>query len=325
MHFIGIDVSKLKLHCGWLADPQRVRIRNKALPNTPAGFASLLKWASSQTKAVPGELHFVLEATGIYHEAVAHALYRAGARVSVVNPLYVKRFAESQGVRVKSDACDPRIIALFGYQRRPDLWAPLAPEIRQLKALIARRDALDKDIQRELNRREKAEILNSSHIIDSIDNVLKALNAERNRLDRDIDDHFDQYPRLKQDRALLSTIPGIGKFLSTRLVSLFHAKSFNQAPQVAAYVGLSVIEHQSGTSVRKRPRLSKIGDARLRAALFMPAISASRHNPDVRALYQRMLNNGHSKMAALGAAMRKLLHIAFGVFKNQSPYQPLHR
>jgi transposase len=322
MHIIGIDVSKQKLHCGWLADPQSAKVRNKTTPNTAVGFDALLTWACRQTHAGVEELHFILEATGVYHEAAAEALYGAGARVSVVNPLQVRRFAESQGIRVKNDAHDPRVIALFGAQCPPQPWTPLPAEIKHLKALIARCDALDKDIQRELNRREKAQTLNTPHVIDSIDTVLKTLRAERDRLDRDIDNHINQYPRLKQDQALLTTIPGIGKFLSTRLVSLFHAKNFTQAPQAAAYVGLSVIDHQSGTSVRKRPRLAKIGPARLRAALYMPAISASRYNPDVRALYQRMLNNGHPKMAALGAAMRKLIHIAFGVIKNQTPYQP---
>lgn len=322
MHIIGIDVSKQKLHSGWLVDAERGKLHTKTTANTPAGHQALLKWAQQHTQAGCEELHFILEATGVYHEAVAEFLYEAGARVSVVNPLRVKRFAESHGIRTKTDAHDRLVLARFGRERRPAPWVPPAPEAKQLKALVARLDALQTDIQRELNRLEKAQIRDTPDVVDSIETMLQALRQEQRRLMAHIDDHIDRHPQLKRDRQLLASIPAIGDKLSARLLSLFHTQSFVSAPQAAAYLGLSVIQYQSGTSVHKRPRLAKQGDPRMRAALYMPALSAIQHNPDIRALYQRLLANNKSPMSAVGAAMRKLVHIAFGVIKHQTPYEP---
>ncbi len=134
---------------------------------------------------------------------------------------------------------------------------------------------------------------------------------------------IDPHPTLQHDHQLLQSIPGVGPVLATFMVALlYHGERFDSAAQVAAYVGLIPVEYQSGTSVRKPPRLSKAGPALLRAKLYWPAVVASRHNPDVRHLYQRLLARGKCKMAAIGAAMRKLLHICFGVIKHQTPYQP---
>jgi transposase len=141
-------------------------------------------------------------------------------------------------------------------------------------------------------------------------------------LRRQIDDHLDSHPKLKDQRALLASIPGIGGKLSLWFLALFCGRSFASARQAAAFLGLVPVEYQSGSSVLKRPRLSKAGDARWRARLFMPAIVAARWNPLVRAQYQRLLTAGKSKMNALGAAMRKLVHIAFGVLKHNRPFDP---
>ena len=323
MLIIGTDVSKNKLHNALLIDSHKAKARTKAVANTPTGFRSLLEWACRQGKCSAPELHFVMEATGVYHEAVAEFLHNAGCRVSVANPLHVKRFAESRGTRTKTDKLDPVILALYGYERQPPAWTPPPAEVRELKALLARLAAIETDIQRELNRKEKAEIANApTEVVASLNNSLAFLNEEKARLTRQIDDHLGRHPNLRQDRDLLASVPGIGKKLSLYFIALFHLKGFRKASQAAAFLGLVPVEYQSGTSVNKRPRLSKAGDARFRAALYMPAIVAIKCNPDVQALYQRLLDAGKSKMAAIGAAMRKLVHIAFGVFKNRTPYQP---
>ena len=106
------------------------------------------------------------------------------------------------------------------------------------------------------------------------------------------------------------------------MLCLLYAGHFHSACQLAAYLGLIPVEHQSGSSVRGRPRLSKNGNARMRAALYMAAVTAIRYNPDVQALYTRLLARGKAKLSALCAAMRKLVHICFGVFKNKQTYRP---
>jgi len=323
MLIIGIDISKSKLHSALLIDPQKPKVRSKAVANNPTGFRALREWACRQFKSQARELHFVMEATGVYHEAAALFLHDAGCKVSVVNPLQVKRFAESRGTRTKTDKHDPVILALYGQERQPAAWVPPSAEVRELKALLARLAAIETDIRRELNRREKAEVASApAEVLTSLDNALAFLNKEKARLTRKINGHLDQHPHLREERDILATVPGIGEKLSLYFVSLFHLKTFCKASQAAAFLGLVPVEHHSGTSVSKRPRLSKAGDARFRATLYMPAIVATKCNPDVRALYQRLLAAGKSKMAAIGAAMRKLVHIAFGVFKNHTPYRP---
>lgn len=321
MNWFGIDAGKQRLHTSWLRDPETGRVRSKALANTPQGHAELLAWARKQSKAATAQLAFVIEATGVYHEAVAMFLHEAGARVCVVNPLHVKRFAESHGIQMKNDSLDGTLLARFGHERRPEPWEPPPPEVRHLQALLRRLDALERDRQRERNRLEKTQVEGGpKDVLDSLQLMLEALDTEIERLRRNIDNHINGHPELKQHRALLETIPGVGPTLSSWFLALFLGRRFRSAKQVAAYLGLVPKTHESGTSVRKRPRLTKTGDARWRARLYMPALAALRSNDDIRDLAERMTAAGKPTMAAVGAAMRKLVHIAFGVFKHQQPY-----
>lgn len=295
----------------------------KSVANTSGGHAALLDWAIRVTGATAAELHIVLEATGVYHDAVATFLHDAGCRVSVVNPLQVKRFAESLGVRTKTDRHDGLVLALFGEARQPAAWTPPPADIRQLKALLGRLAALEQDHTRERNRLETARAEPAPDaVLVSLQTMLDALAAEIARLYRQIDDHLDSHPEIKEQRALLASIPGIGEKLSLWFLALLRGQTFGSARQAAAFLGLVPVECQSGSSVLKRPRLSKAGNPRWRARLFLPAIIATRCNPLVRTHYQRLIAVGKSKMSAIGAAMRKLVHIAFGVLKHQKPFNP---
>lgn len=323
MQFIGIDVSKQRLHAAWLRDPQQGLTRPKAVDNSPEGHALLLAWAQGASGAPADELCFVLEATGVYHEAVALFLHQAGAEVAVSNPLHIKRFAESHGIKTKNDAHDGRVLALYGHERRPPAWQPPPAPVRDLRALLKRLQALEEDRQRETNRLEKTQIEGApARVLESLQAMLAVLTQEIERLRQQIDDHIDRHPELKGQRAHLQSIPGVGPRLSAEFLALFSSKRFRDAKQAAAFLGLVPAQYQSGTSVRRRPHLAKNGDSRWRARLFLPALTAARYNAEVRALYQRLIQAGKSKMSAAGAAMRKLVQIAFGVFKHQQPYQP---
>lgn len=323
MTIIGIDVSKAKLDCLWIRDLSAMKLKSKVLPNSAAGYKALLEWAKQQTDSTRAEIHFVMEATGVYHEALAYALHDAGAKVSIVNPARIRNFAKSLGTQSKNDKKDSVVIARFGMTQSPLLWEPEAIEIRQLKALIARRDAVKQDIQREANRLEKAVTSDvSSEVRASIETVQGQLEAEKRRLESLIDDHMDNHPGLKNDRALLESIPGVGPVIAQQMVAVIRSRSFLRARQCAAFLGLVPVEQQSGTSVYSPPRLSKRGDSRIRAKLYMAAVTAIRHNPDIRVQYQRLLRSGKTKKSAIGAAMRKLVHICFGVLKHQVPYEP---
>ena len=214
------------------------------------------------------------------------------------------------------------MLARYGATQVPRLWQPEPEETRTLKALIARINAIEKDIQREKNRMEKTESTHiSDEIVRSIQTVLGQLEKEKARLEALIEQHIDQHPGLKRDRQLLESIPGVGPVISRYMVAVIHSRSFDCASQCAAYIGVVPVQHESGTSVHGRPRLSKAGDARLRAKLYMAAVACIRCNPDIKQQYERLLKNEKTKMSALGAAMRKLVHICFGVLKHQTPYQ----
>lgn len=320
---IGIDVSKHKLDCLWLRDHKTRKAKVKVHPNTPEGHCQLLAWTEHQTGASVSECRFVLEATGVYHQRLAYALHEAGAQVVVLNPAQIRDYARGLAVRTKNDRKDAMVLALYGAQEALRCWQPEPESVRQLKGLLARLEALEADIRREHNRLEKARVgASAPAVIESIDKVLRQLEQEKARVERLIDEHIDNDPQLKQDQQLLETIPGVGKVLSRYMLSVFRARDFDSAGQMAAFLGTVPVEHCSGTSVHKRPRLSKAGSATLRAKLYLPAVVAAQHNPTARAVYERLLKRGKAKMAALGAVMRKLVHLCYGVLKHQKAYTP---
>lgn len=323
MTIIGIDVSKAKLDCLWIRDLSAMKVKSKVQNNTSHGHKALLDWATKQTGSPISELHFVMEATGVYHEALAYTLHESGAQVSVINPARIRDYAKSLGNLSKNDRKDSVVIARYGMTQSPVHWEPEAQEIRELKALIARLEAVKEDIERERNRLEKALANNvSQEVQTSIETVQGQLETEKDRLESLIDDHMNNYPGLKQDRELLESIPGVGPVVARQMVAVLRSRSFDKASQCAAFLGLVPVERQSGTSVYSPPRLSKQGSGRIRAKLYMAAIVSTRYNPDIRLQYKRLLRNGKTRMAALGAAMRKLVHICFGVLKHQVPYKP---
>lgn len=322
MFYLGMDVAKAKLDCCLLLDEAAGRRKAKMVQNSKAGFADLLSWIAKQHVS-SGDLHVVMEGTGVYHEQVALALADAGVTVSIVNPAQVKDFGKGLAVRTKTDGVDSFVLARYGAMLKPAAWQPPAPEVRMLQALLARRDAIAQDLRREQNRQEKADATDTPELIrQSLADSIEFLSRQLAQLQKDIDLHIDHHPGLKGDMKLLQSIPAVGPQVGSNMLSVIHSHSFNSAEQLAAYLGLVPIERQSGSSLLGRARLSKAGPARIRAVLYMAAIVATRYNPHVRAAYERMLARGKSKMSALGAAMRKLVHLCFGVIKNQRPYEP---
>lgn len=324
MNVIGIDVSKEKLDCLWLRDNLTGKIKTKVFDNQHSGHRALEEWAVKNLGCPVTEILFVREATGIYHESLAYFLYEAGARVAVVNPARIRDYAKALGRLSKNDKQDSDVIARYGATQHPPRWQPEPPAVRELKALLARLEAVEKDAQRETNRLEKATFRPANaEVIDSIRNVLTALMAEKKRLEQRINEHIESDPTLKSDAELLKSIPGVGDVLSRYMMVTYRSRDFHCAGEMAAYVGVIPVTYESGSSVHGRPRLSKAGSGVVRAKLYLPAVVATRHNKQARDLYQRLLKNGKTKMAALGAVMRKLVHMCFGVLKHQQAYSPL--
>ncbi|CAK0766125.1 transposase [Gammaproteobacteria bacterium] len=321
MFYLGCDVSKAKLDCTLLLDPLGEKRKAKTVVNTKEGVNTLLAWAVKQDVPLD-QLHVVIEATGVYHEVAAMALFNAGVKLSIVNPAQVRNFARGMGIRTKNDAMDSAVLSRFGNSMQPPAWQPPPQEVRDLQALLSRREAVAADLLRERNREEKIKSATTTSlpVIQSIVYSIEFLETELSRLQKLIDDHIDRHPHLKAAGELLRTIPGVGPQVSNTLLPIIVGGSFNSAEQLAAYLGLVPVESQSGSSISGRPRISKAGPSRVRAILYMAAVVAIRYNQHIKALYKRLLAKGKSKMSAIGAAMRKLVHLCFGVLKTGKPY-----
>ena len=321
IHQIGIDVSRGKLNVALLFAPAFLKKKTKVVSNNPDGFKSLIEWLQHQVKGQK-PFRFIMEATGSYHQALAMFLSDNGFEVCVVNPALIKRHGQSMAARTKTDEKDCVIIAHYGATMNPRPWVPPSPQYRTLEQLLRRLDQLDKMIRQEKNRIEP---LGSGpadqDVLDSIEKTLSYFDKEYNELFKKIHDHLERHPDLKDDVKLLTSIPGIGELTALRMTSALEGGNrFASARQFAAYLGLTPRQNQSGT-IKGKTSLCKMGPSKLRKALYMPSVTASRCNPDVHALYERLLKAGKTKMSALGAAMRKMAHLAFGVLKTRKTYR----
>ena len=193
--------------------------------------------------------------------------------------------------------------------------------VRYLNALLRCRDAFVTDCTRAKNRLEKCRATDIPPIVaESIENVLRNLSAELEHLDALILTHFDQHPELKKDFDLLTSIKSVGFQLGLNMLVILRSHHFDTAEQVATFLGVVPVEKNSGTSVRGKPRLSKIGPPKVRAKLYLASLCGLRFNPMMKAMYKRLCQRGKVKMCAIGALMRKLVHWCYGVLKTQKPF-----
>ena len=308
---VGIDVSKRKLDVALLFGG---KVKHKAAPNTPDGFEELCSWLARNNAQ---GAHVCMEATSTYGEPVAAYLHERGFTVSMVNPSRIKGFAQSELSRTKTDKSDAALIARFCEALGPSAWTPDPPEVRELRALVRRLDALIGMRGQEANRLEGAEEVVAGRIREH----LEYLDGEIKRIRETINERIDQTPSLREKRKLLESIPGIGPASVGLILAEFgDVTRFESAKHLAAFVGISPRRFESGSSVKGRTRMSKIGNARIRKALFMPALVALRHNEAFIAFRQRLLDAGKAKMLIVGAAMRKLVHVIYGVLKSGRPF-----
>jgi len=312
---LGIDVSKLKFDVALLRESGK--FKHRVFPNTAAGFVQLSAWLEKQQA---GRVHACLEATGAYSNSLATYLHEQGHLVSVINPAQIKSYAESHLSRAKTDKADATLIARFCSERHPPEWRPLPREARDLQALVRRLDSLLEMRQMEENRLGVAA---AAPVKESLSQHIAFLDEEIKRTEALIRSHIDSHPGLRGQRELLITIPGIGETTAAKLLGeLMDVKLYESARQLAAFAGLAPRLHESGSSVKKRAKLSKVGAPRLRKALYFPAIVAIKHNPYIKELSARLRRRGKCPMQIIGAAMRKLVHLAYGVLKSGRPFDP---
>jgi transposase len=308
---LGIDVAKSKLDCA-LRLPNG-KFRNKVVDNNLQGFKTLSEWL---LKHEASDARICMEATGVYWEAAAQYLADKAHIVSVINPAQIKAYGLSQLVRTKTDA---QLISSFCFERCPEAWQAPSPNEQALRALVLRLDALQTMHTQETNRLEVARDSVRAGIVSHI----KWLDAEMKSLKSEIQRLLDNDPDLKDKQKLLDSIPGLGERTIAVLLAYYaNPERFNNVRQAVAFAGLDPRQHESGSSVKAKPRMSKVGHAFLRKALYMPAMVTLYKTQWGKQFRSRLVASGKPSMVIIGAMMRKLIHVALGVLKSGKIFDP---
>lgn len=312
---LGIDVAKDTLD---IALSDGFRMQHGQFANSEKGHVQLDNWLRERSS---NSIHICMEATGQYGDRVAEHLYSCGFSVSVVNPARIKHYANSKLRRNKTDKADAELIAEYCLREKPVLWTPPPACFKELQALVRHLEDLQGLKRQEANRLQSGG--RSPFVLDSLTSVCDFIDDQIRKTKKEIQDHIHKHSELKRMQELLITIPGIGKLTASKLLGEIRSiVDFRNARQLAAYAGLTPRNFLSGTSVHKKTRLSKTGNSNLRKTLYMPAVVARRCNPIIRSFCDRLYQNGLQPMEVIGAAMRKLLHLVFGILKTGRPFDP---
>jgi transposase len=311
---VGIDISKKKFDVCILFPNGKAL--NRVFKNNPEGFAAFLSFLDHRDSI---SCRIAMEATGWYGEDLARVLYDKGHMVLIINPAQIKYFGKSRLSRSKTDKKDARLIADFALTH-PELrhWVPLTASQEKLKNLYRHLSRLKADHAQLLNRlesdRDEDVRKYSSKQLKFIKNLIQDLETQ-------IRFHIESDPKLKAKAELLLTIPAVGEVLCWGFLSETpDLKNFGNAKQLGAFAGLNPSVHESGTSVRGRGGISKMGSAALRKLLYLPAMSAMRFNPVIKSFSETLRAKRKNGKVIVIACMRKLLHIIYGVLTKQQPF-----
>ncbi len=314
---LGIDISKDTIDVT-LIDNEGNK-HHATFKNKEKGFKKLMGWLRKHGVEVD-DLHICKEATNVYWEDLALYLHSKGYNVSVVNPARIKGFAGSQLRRNKTDKQDSEVIADFCAAMSPDEWVPPSDDQRKLRALVRHLEGLKKTLTQQKNRLASCK---DKDVKSSLQIVIAALTKEIVSVEQQIKDLIKSRTELKKQYDLLTSIKGFGPQTAYKLMAeMYDLGNYESASAAAADAGLNPSHHESGSSVKRKPRLSKIGKASVRTALYLPALTAMRWNPLIQAFVKRLEAKGKHTMVIIAAVMRKLLHIAYGVLKNKKAFDP---
>lgn len=327
---IGIDVAKDKFD---VCFKERKNGRNiikgtKAFNNTSKGFSDFNQWYSKRKKE-NSQLVFVMEATGVYYEELAYFLHSQNEEIYIELPQKVKYFAKSLNIKTKTDKVDAKLIADIGLERSPSLksWTPPSDQFKAIR-----------DLCREISQLKKSKSAASSrlHAWNTAYNTVPAVIAAAEEHLKTLDQLIEKLEKLlllkiKQDEELsekverIAQIKGLGVISVTKIIAETNGfLLFNSIRQLVSYAGLDVVQEESG-QYKGKSRLSKKGNAHLREALYMPAVSAVTHNENLRVFYSRLNEKFNYKKQSLVAVMRKLLILTYTLWKSGEDYDPKHQ
>jgi transposase len=310
-NYVGIDISKLTFD---IALPKGDSHEHHQFSNDTKGFRKLVKLLNP-------DLCCVMEASGPYYLKLAFYLLDCGIAVSVINPLVIRRYSQMRMLRAKTDKKDAVMIADYGKNQRPDLWEKEAAYVLELKQMQAYCEQLNKN-RTSLIRQQQAFEVNpfpSKTVIKSSQKQVKEIEKQLASIEKDMLALIEKHHKKQYDQ--IKSIPGIGPKTTLALIVLSGGfAKFNTHKQLCSYVGLSPRIFESGTSVKGRARICKMGMSRIRAMLYVCAWSAKKINKACRELFNRLVEKGKSKKLALIAVANKLLKQAFAIAKSEKYY-----
>jgi len=310
-NYCGIDISKSFFDVSFLSNGRFV---NRKFIYNMDGMSDLLS-------LLPGNVHCVMESTGTYHCRLAYFLYEHGIKLSIVNPLSVKRFSQALMLRTKTDKSDSRMLMNYGSHFTPECWHPRESHYIELQQLFKAASLLEKQIRAIKNQLESLEhsVIVNQLLINTMEDLLIQYDQKLSAIYKETDRLIQQHQ--KQNLNRLVAIPGMGKKTAVVLLTITAGmKEFDTAKQLCSYVGLCPRIFESGSSVKGKSKICKMGMSMIRKLLYMCALSAKKYNKSCRELYERLISNGKKKKLALIAVANKLLRQAFSIIKYQTEF-----
>lgn len=322
---VGIDISKDSFSCCISKRDEDMNLLFSEvleLKNNKTGFNQLVKWVRKNTdKDV--ELIYVMEATGVYYEQLAHHLHKLNQKVHVALPSKVKHYLKSLNVKTKTDINDARVIAQFGVERKLHTWQPPSPlllSLRDLTRLYEQLQTQKTSLKNMLHCRKHSHDVNA-FVLKTNKSILVTLEKQLKSCEKEIRQLIASEKWLSDKVKKLMTIDGVGFITVAVVVSeTLGFEQFYNVKQVASFAGYDVVERQSGTSINGKSKISKKGNSHIRRALHFPALTAARYNNRLESTFNRIQQRNPHKMVAFVALQRKLLTLMFTLWKNDAEY-----
>jgi transposase len=323
----GIDVAQDELvvslgRMNQLIEPEIYAF--KTFANKPSGFAALEVWVKKHTDQQVA-VRFVMEATGVYHEKLAYYLSEQKREVSVVLPNKICNYAKTLVTKTVTDKTASQTICQFGLEKKLDTWQQPKKIFRDLKQLTRERDQImaERTVAKNQLHAEKAEAFPNERSITRLNDRIQLFNRQEKEIRYEIAEIVKQDEELVERINNVTTIPGVAKL--TTVIVIAETNGFNlitSKKQTSSYAGFDIIEKQSGTSVKGKAKMSKKGNRHLRKAMYMPALTAIRHDERFKAVFARLVSKHGIKMKAAVAVQRKLLELIYILWETNTKYDP---
>ena len=328
---IGVDVSKDKLDAALICESAKQSIDLGTFTNNIKGYKKLAKKIEIETKKIEIEsIRLIVEPSGGYEQPVARFAIKREWIVHIVNAFKVRKWAESEGIRAKTDRMDARLLANFAISKSslPE-WTPLSENIAAIDEMLKRKEDLEQSLRREKNRLHalEAKLENRNLAVESLERSISWLKEEIQRIANDIDQFTQQDAKLKKQTDELKKIPGIGNKNCFFILALMHrwdnlTKGQGESKALTAYVGLDPVPCASGSSLHRHEAISRKGDPTLRKYLYLGALGGIRGKSPLSVFYHRLVSRGKKKKVALIAAARKILIWAWATFRTGNSFDP---